>query len=368
MAARGVCEICGFADDSYRIEENGAVMKVCKLCYDGYHERMGTSPETADKAALSNQTANISLDDIPPDDKAEIARILKEEKKLRSRVPTLNATQLDMVLEPSDDDRRVLSNVRRRQLRKERRAAVKGEQVAWADVNEDIESDDDESEEELIVRSAERTAPKPKPKARTEKPETPGKEVLRARIQSVIDSLDGTEEVLNEFDEEPRPQETENDAAVDANIPEEEDVEKTAEDTPEQLEEQPAKEQSEEEVTEGQPEEITEETADEEPPEQFTEETEEGEPEEVAEDTPEQLEEETAEDTPDEAEDITEETADEEQSEDEPEQIPEDERLDDGTSEETAEQLEEEPEQAIEEEQQGEEQPEEEPQDDEQSE
>ena len=48
MAQKGVCELCGFADDSYRIEENGAVMRVCKFCHDGHLERMGLSPD-ADK-------------------------------------------------------------------------------------------------------------------------------------------------------------------------------------------------------------------------------------------------------------------------------------------------------------------------------
>ena len=42
---KGVCEVCGFADDSYRIEENGSVLKVCKFCHDGYLERMGLPPD-----------------------------------------------------------------------------------------------------------------------------------------------------------------------------------------------------------------------------------------------------------------------------------------------------------------------------------
>ena len=43
--SKKVCELCGYADDSYTIEESGTVMKVCKFCHDGYLERMGLSPD-----------------------------------------------------------------------------------------------------------------------------------------------------------------------------------------------------------------------------------------------------------------------------------------------------------------------------------
>ena len=39
------CELCGFMDNSYNIEDEGQIHKVCKFCHDGFLERMGLTPE-----------------------------------------------------------------------------------------------------------------------------------------------------------------------------------------------------------------------------------------------------------------------------------------------------------------------------------
>ena len=83
MASSGVCELCGFADDSFRIEENGAVMKVCKFCHDGYLERMGISPEeeqTAQDVALSLDIEEIESAGIDIDGMSEIGRASGRER------------------------------------------------------------------------------------------------------------------------------------------------------------------------------------------------------------------------------------------------------------------------------------------------
>ncbi|MDE6398151.1 MAG: hypothetical protein K2L51_02410 [Clostridiales bacterium] len=132
MAEKGVCELCGFADDSFRIEENGAVMKVCKFCHDGYLERMGLTPE-ADKSS-PEETLHIDIDalksaDIDTDGMtAEELLQLKMELEARSntRVPTLDESQLDTLLATTEDDKKVLTGVRQKENRRRKRAAAIG--------------------------------------------------------------------------------------------------------------------------------------------------------------------------------------------------------------------------------------------------
>ncbi len=42
MAKNGTCELCGLPDNSYSIESDGKVFKVCKLCYDGFIDKHGS--------------------------------------------------------------------------------------------------------------------------------------------------------------------------------------------------------------------------------------------------------------------------------------------------------------------------------------
>ncbi len=133
MATKGECELCGFADDSYRIEENGAVMKVCKFCHDGYLERMGLSPDAdqpVENVALSLdldiiREAGIDTEGMSGAELLELEMELAERKN--TRVPTLDEAQLDTLLATTDDDKRVLTSVRQKELRRKKRAAQAGE-------------------------------------------------------------------------------------------------------------------------------------------------------------------------------------------------------------------------------------------------
>ena len=130
MATKGECELCGFADDSYRIEENGAVMKVCKFCHDGYLERMGLSPDAdqpVENVALSLdldiiREAGIDTEGMSGAELLELEMELAERKN--TRVPTLDEAQLDTLLATTDDDKRVLTSVRQKELRRKKRAAA----------------------------------------------------------------------------------------------------------------------------------------------------------------------------------------------------------------------------------------------------
>lgn len=90
MAKKGICELCGFADDSYSIEENGNVMKVCKFCHDGYLERMGLPPD-ADKP-LSDVSMTLDLDSADDIDAEQI------EENLQMKVEPLTEEELNKVL------------------------------------------------------------------------------------------------------------------------------------------------------------------------------------------------------------------------------------------------------------------------------
>ena len=133
MASSGVCELCGFADDSFRIEENGAVMKVCKFCHDGYLERMGISPEeeqTAQDVALSLdieeiESAGIDIDGMSGEELLQLKMEL-EERKEKVRVKTLDSRELDSLLEGTEDDKKVLTGVRQKEQRRKKKALASG--------------------------------------------------------------------------------------------------------------------------------------------------------------------------------------------------------------------------------------------------
>ncbi len=133
MAAKGVCELCGFADDSYRLEENGTVMKVCKFCHDGYLERMGLSPD-ADKP-IKDVALTLDLDEVKETDfdldgvSGEELLQLKleiESRKENERVKTLDPKQLDTLLNATETDKKVLSGVKKKEQRRKKQAIAAG--------------------------------------------------------------------------------------------------------------------------------------------------------------------------------------------------------------------------------------------------
>ena len=87
--SKKVCELCGYADDSYSIEENGTVMKVCKFCHDGYLERMGLPPD-ADKP-ISDVASMLDYESV----KDEIGAAPSES---RPKVEPLSEEELNKVL------------------------------------------------------------------------------------------------------------------------------------------------------------------------------------------------------------------------------------------------------------------------------
>lgn len=130
--AKGECELCGFADDSYRIDENGTVMHVCKFCHDGYMARMGLSPDadkpvedvalTLDLSAIKD--AGIDTEGLSG---AELLQLKMDiEAQNNRRVQTLDAEQLNTLLNGTEDDKKILDVVRQKELRRKRKASQAG--------------------------------------------------------------------------------------------------------------------------------------------------------------------------------------------------------------------------------------------------
>lgn len=118
MTKRGVCELCGFADSSYSIEENGIIMKVCKFCHDGFLERLGLAPDS-DKP-ITDVTLTLDLDgkndDVSDEEFENGGEVMK--------VAALDEAELNNVLSASAEDKKVLSDaVRKRKAHDARTAA-----------------------------------------------------------------------------------------------------------------------------------------------------------------------------------------------------------------------------------------------------
>lgn len=147
MATKGECELCGFADDSYRIDENGTVMKVCKFCHDGYLERMGLSPEAdapVEDVALTLDLSEIQKAGIDTEGMSG-AELLQLQTELAARkntkVPSLNEEQLDTLLTATEDEKRILYSVRQKEMRRKKKEA---------DAGLDDSGEDYKASEELI--------------------------------------------------------------------------------------------------------------------------------------------------------------------------------------------------------------------------
>ncbi len=103
--SKKVCELCGYADDSYTIEESGTVMKVCKFCHDGYLERMGMSPD--DDKPVEDPVTLLDLKSA-----AEISEAVGEimnnngEEESRMKVEPLTEEELNRVLTGGHSRRR----------------------------------------------------------------------------------------------------------------------------------------------------------------------------------------------------------------------------------------------------------------------
>lgn len=109
MAKNGTCELCGLRDNSYSIEEDGNVFKVCKLCYDGFIAKHGSDSVTdADIDELAEQ-----IDGAP--------------EAVGSRPETLSPEQMEKLLKPTSDERRKIKAAIKRA------AVARTEQIMAAD-------------------------------------------------------------------------------------------------------------------------------------------------------------------------------------------------------------------------------------------
>lgn len=109
MAKNGTCELCGLRDNSYSIEVDGNVFKVCKLCYDGFIAEHGS--DSATESDIDNLTEKINA---TPESSG-------------SRPETLSPEQMERLLTPTSDERRKLKAAIKRA------AAAKAEQILAAD-------------------------------------------------------------------------------------------------------------------------------------------------------------------------------------------------------------------------------------------
>lgn len=112
MAKSGTCELCGMPDNSYSVEDNGRVFKVCKLCYDGFLEKHGT-------------------DSLVGDEIDELAEQIPTPPSGGAKPETLTDAQMARLLTPSGEERRKINAALKKAL------AAKVEQTLSADT-EDI--------------------------------------------------------------------------------------------------------------------------------------------------------------------------------------------------------------------------------------
>lgn len=139
MAKSGTCELCGLPDNSYSIEEDGNVFKVCKLCYDGYIAKHGSDSDTA---SLSS-------------DIDELAEMFSMSAENDDKVKTLSPEEMAKLLKP-DKKRSKASDANRQRLNEERRkidAAVK--RAVAAKVEQTLAADTEDITRELLEIKAE---------------------------------------------------------------------------------------------------------------------------------------------------------------------------------------------------------------------
>ena len=86
------CELCGFMDNSYNIEDDGQIHKVCKFCHDGFLERMGLTPE--DNSNMSDYDKTLkTIDGLMAEELAAVPNTKKPRGKKASAVSSSNRGQ-----------------------------------------------------------------------------------------------------------------------------------------------------------------------------------------------------------------------------------------------------------------------------------
>lgn len=115
--SKKVCELCGYADNSYTIEENGNIMKVCKFCHDGHLERMGLpleSDKPLDDATLALDIKSATDYLAAEDEPAKVAPMTQEQldnemKKIKESVNKQGAKDKSAALKKSIKKEEIIS-------------------------------------------------------------------------------------------------------------------------------------------------------------------------------------------------------------------------------------------------------------------
>lgn len=111
MSKNGNCELCGLPDNSYTIEDDGRVIKVCKLCYDGFIAKNG-----------SDTLGDVDIDGL--------AGRIDGAQQSGAKPETLTDDEMAKLLTPSAEERRKLNAAVKRA------AAAKVEQTLAADTGD----------------------------------------------------------------------------------------------------------------------------------------------------------------------------------------------------------------------------------------
>lgn len=98
MAKNGACELCGLPDNSYSIEDNGNVFKVCKLCHDGFIAKHGGD----------------AIDNVEIDIDALAQQIKPSADGGGSKPQTLSPDEMAKLLKPTKEERRKINNAMKR--------------------------------------------------------------------------------------------------------------------------------------------------------------------------------------------------------------------------------------------------------------
>ncbi|MCM1368148.1 MAG: hypothetical protein NC184_04985 [Roseburia sp.] len=157
MAKNGTCELCGLPDNSYSIEEGGTVLKVCKLCYDGFIEKHGSDsvePVDSDVEALAEQMsgtpeASSKPETLSPDQMAKLLTPTSEERrKINASLKKAAAQKVaqDLASDTEDLKRELLQT--KEEIRNEELA-----QAAKAEKAEKIEKTEDNGKEKGMNKS-----------------------------------------------------------------------------------------------------------------------------------------------------------------------------------------------------------------------
>lgn len=162
MAKNGTCELCGLPDNSYSVEEGGNVLKVCKLCYDGFIEKHGSDsiePVDSDVEALAEQMADTpeassKPETLSPDQMAKLLTPTSEERrKINAALKKAAVHKVAIELASDTEDlKRELLQTKEEIKNEERAQAEKAAQIEDSVKEKGMNKSPSEAEQEQIDR------------------------------------------------------------------------------------------------------------------------------------------------------------------------------------------------------------------------